>query len=85
MSTAARAGGTCGPTGSSVGWVVGSVCSRSLTPAALIEPIALAIHLEDMDVVGEAVEEGPGEPFRAEDFGLPVEGRLEVTKTEPRS
>ncbi len=53
-------GGTCGPTGSSVGWVVGSVSSRGLTPAALVEPIALAVHLEDVDVVGEAVEQRPG-------------------------
>ena len=49
---AARAGGTCGPTGSSVGWVVGSVRRRGLTPAALVKPVALAIHLEDVDVVG---------------------------------
>ena len=45
---AARAGVTCGPTGSSVGWVVGSVRRRGLTPAALVEPVALAIHLEDV-------------------------------------
>ena len=50
---AARAGGTCGPTGSSVGWVVGSVSSRGLTPAALVEPVAVTVHLEDVDVVGE--------------------------------
>ncbi len=46
----ARVGGTCGPSGSS-GW-------RSVGLGfvfALLEPKALAIHLEDMDVVGEAV------------------------------
>ena len=73
---AARAGGTCGPTGSSVGWVVGSVRRRGLTPAALVEPVALAIHLEDVDVVGEAVEESAGEALGAEHLGPFVEGQI---------
>ena len=73
---AARAGGTCGPTGSSVGWVVGSVRRRGLTPAALVEPVALAIHLEDVDVVGEAVEESAGKPLGAEHLGPFVEGQI---------
>jgi hypothetical protein len=30
------------------------------------EPEAVAVHLEDMDVVGEAVEERAGEPFGTE-------------------
>ncbi len=29
--------------------------------AALVEPVALAVHLEDMNVVGEPVEQRPGE------------------------
>ena len=73
---AARAGGTCGPTGSSVGWVVGSVRRRGLTPAALVEPVALAIHLEDVDVVGEAVEESAGKLLGAEHLGPFVEGQI---------
>ena len=73
---AARAGGACGPTGSSVGWVVGSVRRRGLTPAALVEPVALAIHLEDVDVVGEAVEESAGKPLGAEHLGPFVEGQI---------
>ena len=72
---AARAGGTCGPTGSSV-WVVGSVRRRGLTPAALVEPVALAIHLEDVDVVGEAVEESAGKPLGAEHLGPFVERQI---------
>ncbi len=50
----ARVGGTCGPSGTSgcravgLGFVLGF---------ALLEPEALAIHLEDMDVMGQAVEE----------------------------
>ncbi len=31
-------------------------------PAAL-EPVALAVHLQDVDVVGEAVQKCSGEPF----------------------
>ena len=37
--------------------------------AALAEPEALAVHLEDVDVVGQAVEDGAGQAFRAEDCG----------------
>ena len=48
----------------SVGWVVGSVGSRGLTPAALVEPIAVAVHLEDVDVMGDAVEQRPGQAAR---------------------
>ena len=72
----ARGRDTCGPTGSSVGWVVGSVCRRSLTPAALIEPIAVAVHLEDIDVMGEAVEERAGQAFEAEHLGPFVEWQV---------
>ena len=34
----------------------------------MLEAVALAVHLQDMDVVGEAVQQRPGEAFRAEDF-----------------
>jgi hypothetical protein len=49
-----------------VGWGQGLVglCLRLL---CLTE--AVAVHLEDVDVVGEAVERGAGEAFRSEDFG----------------
>ena len=59
-----------------MGWVVGSVGVRVLTPAALIEPIALAINLEDTDVVGEAVEERAGEALGAEHLGPLVEWEI---------
>ena len=48
--------GPVGPRETSVGWMVGSVSGRGLTLAALFEPIAIAVHLEDVDVMGEAVE-----------------------------
>ncbi len=41
---------------------------------ALLEAEALSVHLQDMDMVGKAVEEGPGELFRAKDFSPLVEG-----------
>ena len=31
-----------------------------------IETIALAVHFQDMDMVGEAVQQSPGQTFRAE-------------------
>jgi hypothetical protein len=37
--------------------------------AALLEAVAVAVHLQDVDVVGEAVEQGSGQPFLAEDLG----------------
>ncbi len=37
--------------------------------AALFEAEAVDVHLEDVDGVGEAVEQGSGQPFRAEDLG----------------
>jgi hypothetical protein len=37
-------------------------------PAALFEAGAVAVHLQDVDVMGKAVEQGAGQPFRAEDL-----------------
>ena len=42
----------------------------------MLEPVALAVHFQDVDVVGEAVQQGPGESFRAEDLGPLVEARF---------
>jgi len=36
---------------------------------ALLQAVAVAVHLQDVDVVGEAVEQGSGEALGAEDFG----------------
>ena len=44
-------------------------------PAAL-EAVAVAVHHQDVQVVGEAVQQCPGEPFRAEDLGPLVEGKV---------
>ncbi len=39
---------------------------------ALLEAETLPVHLQDMDMVCEAVEEGAGEPFRAKDVARPL-------------
>ena len=43
---------------------------------AVLQPVALAIHLQDVDVVGEPVQQRAGEPFRAEHVGPFVEGQV---------
>jgi hypothetical protein len=40
------------------------------------QPVTVAVHLKDVDVVGEAVEEGTGEAFGAEDLGPFVERQV---------
>ena len=60
---AARVGeGPVGPRGQAGARWLGQT-TVVLTAAALVEPRALAVHLEHMDVVGETVEECPGEPL----------------------
>ena len=44
-------------------------------PAAL-EPVALAVHLQDMDAVGEPVQQRAGEAFRTEHPGPLIEGQV---------
>ena len=58
-----------------MGTVVGSLGGWVSTLAALIEAVALAVHLEDVDVVGEAVEQRPGEALGAEHLGPLVDLR----------
>jgi len=47
----------------------------ALTPA-LLEAEAVAVHLQDVDVMGKSVEQSAGQPFRAEDFGPFGEGQV---------
>ena len=44
--------------------------------AALLESVGVGVHLQDVDMVGDAVEPGAGQPFRAEDLCPSSEGRL---------
>ena len=43
---------------------------------ALAQPVAFAVHLEAMDVVGQAIENGACEAFRAEDLGPFIERQV---------
>ena len=52
---------------------------------ALFEPVAVAVHLEDMDVMGEPVEQCAGEPLGGEHAGPLVERQIALTMVEPRS
>jgi hypothetical protein len=37
--------------------------------AALLDSIAVSVHLQDVDVMSDAVEQSASEPFGAEDLG----------------
>ena len=43
---------------------------------ALIETIAVAIHLQDMNMVGETIQQGPGQAFGAEHFRPLIERQI---------
>src|SRR4029434_313989 len=49
---------------------------RASTVLALPEPIALTVHLEDVDVMGEAVEERTGQALGAEHAGPLLERQI---------
>jgi hypothetical protein len=38
--------------------------------------VAVAVHLQDVDVVGDAIEQGAGEPLGAEDLSPPFERQV---------
>lgn len=44
--------------------------------SALGEAVAVAIHLKDVDVMGEAVEQGAGQAFRSEGLGPFIERQV---------
>ena len=44
--------------------------------AALLEAVAVAVHLEDVDVMREAIQQSAGEAFRTEDFGPLLERQV---------
>ncbi len=73
-----RVGGTCGPRvdglGSSVG--AGSVGFSFLGVSGVLEAIAFAVALKDVNVVGEPVQECAGEPLGAEDLGPFIERQV---------
>ncbi len=48
----------------------------ALPSPARLQAVALAVHLEDVDVVGQPVEQRAGEPFGAEDARPLVERQV---------
>ena len=44
----------------------------------MLESEAIPVHFEDVDMVGEAIEERSGKPFRAKDLGPLVEGQIDL-------
>ena len=48
----------------------------ALTPFALFQPVAVAVHLQDMDVVGHPVEQCAGQLLRSEHAGPLVEWQV---------
>ena len=63
---------------------VGSARGAFLTCATVIEPEALAVQLEDVHMVGEAVEQRSGEALGAEALGPLVEGQIGGNYVESR-
>src|SRR4028118_1936507 len=55
---------------------VGRDLGFALPPSTGFQAIALAVPLEDVDVVREPIEEGPGQPLRAEHGRPLVEGQV---------
>ena len=51
----------------------------------VLEPIALAIHLQDMDMMGEAIEKPPVWRSLPKTPVHSSKGKFEVTMVEPRS
>jgi hypothetical protein len=50
--------------------------SACLSGTALSEAVAFAIHLENVDVVGDAIEQRTRQTFRSQRFGPFVKGKI---------
>jgi hypothetical protein len=53
--------------------------------AALLEAVGVGVHLQDVDVVGDAVQQSTGESLGAEDLGPFIEGQPLILKFETSS
>ena len=53
------------------GWELIGGGVLALPPSAGLQAVAVAVHLEDVDVVGEPVEQGSGQALRAEAVMIP--------------
>ena len=54
-------------------------------PPAALETVALAVHLQDVHVVGETVQHAPVSRSEPKTSVHSSKGRLVVTRVEPRS
>ncbi len=61
------------PSGARRGFLMGLA---GVSGPALREPVALAIHLEDVDVVGQAIEKSAGQSLGSEGPGPLVERQV---------
>ena len=52
---------------------------------AVPEAVAVTVHLQDVDVVGEPIQQGSGQSLRPETSVDSSKGRLVVTRMESRS
>ena len=52
---------------------------------AVFEAEAVSVHLQNVDVMGQSIQERSGETFRSEDVSPLDKGRLLVTNVEVRS
>ena len=44
--------------------------------AALFETVAVAVHFQDVDMMGQTVEQGPRQSFRAKGLGPFIKGQV---------
>ncbi len=71
-----------------IGSCSGLVGEPRVTPPPclrLLEPVALAVQLQNMDMMREAIEKRASETLATEDGGHSSNGRFDVTMVEPRS
>ena len=57
--------------------------AHGLGLSTLLEAVALAVNLQDVNAVSEAVQQGAGQPLRAEDLGPLVEGQVGGDQDRP--
>ena len=44
--------------------------------ATLLEAVGVGVHFQDVDMVGDVVQQGAGEPFGTEDLDPFIEGQV---------
>ena len=62
-------GGACGPTGSTMGSVVrrrSGAWWRFPFSSALVQAVAVAVHLQDVDMVSKPIQQRPGQALGTE-------------------